>query len=157
MPQNTELARLAFDAYNQHGPRAGLTHDGKPVPRWDELGDSVRDKWTASAEAVRMAVLSETQNERLTPPGVFAPMSFGDALRALEEGKRVARQGWNGKGMWLALVPAHIQDLRIHEGERVLPLLPWIGMRTAGTGCFVPWLASQSDVLSKDWMEVSGG
>lgn len=35
-----------------------------------------------------------------------------------------------------------------------LRLLPWIGMKTADK-CFVPWLASQTDLLAEDWMEVA--
>ena len=32
--------------------------------------------------------------------------NFGQAIEALKQGKRVARQGWNGKGMFLFLLPA---------------------------------------------------
>jgi hypothetical protein len=33
--------------------------------------------------------------------------SFGEALGALKDGNRVARAGWNGKGMWLRMVQKH--------------------------------------------------
>ncbi|WP_123058883.1 Thoeris anti-defense Tad2 family protein, partial [Brevibacillus reuszeri] len=32
-------------------------------------------------------------------------MNFGQAIEALKQGKKAARSGWNGKGMWLTLVP----------------------------------------------------
>lgn len=32
-------------------------------------------------------------------------MNFSDALTAIKIGKRVARAGWNGKGMFIFLVP----------------------------------------------------
>ena len=32
-------------------------------------------------------------------------MDFGDAIRALKSGERVQREGWNGKNMWLAMMP----------------------------------------------------
>lgn len=75
-------------------------------------------------------------------------MTFGDALSALKEGKRVSRDGWNGKGMWLFLVEGY----QVGYDPNLLgrKLLPWVGMKTAD-GAFVPWLASQTDVLSEDW------
>ena len=82
-------------------------------------------------------------------------VGFGPALAALEEGERVLRSGWNGKDMWLALVGE--DDYALYDsGDRLPPnftgkLLPWIGMQTA-QGDFVPWLASQTDLLAKDWM-----
>lgn len=87
--------------------------------------------------------------------GTFAaPMDFGAAIRALKAGKRVARRGWNGKGMWLILVPA--SDWSASVGPSYVAgahRLPWIGMKTADGG-LVPWLASQTDMLAEDWQEV---
>ena len=71
--------------------------------------------------------------------------SFSDALQALKDGKRVARRGWNGKGMWLVLLQPAISHLHGH------PVEPCIGMKTA-TGRMQPgWLASQNDLLADDW------
>lgn len=89
---------------------------------------------------------------------------FGLAICALKEGKRVAREGWNGKGMWLELVlsirniPAGGTDMPVYRltgaGAGSEPkALPWIGMKTAQNE-FVPWLASQADMLADDWMLV---
>lgn len=71
-------------------------------------------------------------------------MNFGDAIQALKNGKRVARAGWNGKNMYLELQ---------HPDEHSKMTLPYIYMRTV-QGDFVPWLASQTDVLSDDWITV---
>lgn len=79
-------------------------------------------------------------------------MDFGEALFALKQGRRVARKGWNGKGMWLKLVTNYSVTHNL-EPNKILPLLPWIGMRTA-TEEFVPWLASQTDLLAEDWEDV---
>ncbi len=68
-------------------------------------------------------------------------MDFGDALAALKGGKLVSRKGWNGKNMWLALQKPDAKSKMT---------LPYIYMRTAD-GNFVPWLASQTDLLSDDW------
>lgn len=85
-------------------------------------------------------------------------MNFGMALERLKRGCRVARAGWNGRGMWIVLVtagtdypPQHAYVVTEPNGA-LLPraLLPWIGMKTADD-CFVPWLASQTDLLAEDW------
>lgn len=89
-------------------------------------------------------------------------MDFGDAILALKEGKKVARAGWNGKGMYLQLIKG--KQVQIHNNafgpinehdhdwkERVPRFLDWIGMKTADNG-FVPWLASQTDLLAEDWL-----
>ncbi len=85
-------------------------------------------------------------------------LPFGLTVEALKKGARVARAGWNGKGMWLRLVEPGAYDVgcgtvgyQPGQPESKIDLLPWIGMKTAD-GKFVPWLASQTDVLADDWM-----
>jgi hypothetical protein len=68
---------------------------------------------------------------------------FGWALKRLKAGRAVAREGWNGKGMWLRL---QVPDEHSKMG------LPYIYMSTV-QGKLVPWLASQTDVLAEDWNE----
>lgn len=77
---------------------------------------------------------------------------FGWALTQLRLGQRVTRPGWNGKGLWLWLVGEWaVMDAGKAHFLGGLTTLPWIGMRTADGG-FVPWLASQTDVLATDWI-----
>lgn len=84
---------------------------------------------------------------------------FGLAICALKEGKRVAREGWNGKGMFLLLVPGsrftvNREPLMSIMGEgTVVDYHAHIDMKTA-QGYVVPWLASQADMLADDWMLV---
>jgi hypothetical protein len=68
-------------------------------------------------------------------------MDFSNALKGIKAGHRVARSGWNGKGMWLEL---QVPD----EGSKMT--LPYIYMSTA-QGDLVPWLASQTDIMADDW------
>lgn len=75
-------------------------------------------------------------------------LTFGDALALLKAGRRVARTGWNGKGMWLALVTSWNGNVR-PDAEQ-FQLLNFISMRTAQAD-IVPWLASQTDMLAEDW------
>jgi len=87
-------------------------------------------------------------------------MTFGDALASLKAGARVARSGWNGKGMFLFLVPGSKFTvnrpplLGIYPEGTVVDYCPHIDIRTAD-GKVVPWLASQTDVLAEDWREVA--
>ena len=78
-----------------------------------------------------------------------ANLSFGMALEALKRGHRVARAGWNGKGVWLAPVKKDEAD-KVALEFAGLDAAPWIGMKSADEK-FVPWLASQTDVLANDW------
>ena len=80
-------------------------------------------------------------------------MSFGHAVELLKAGNRVAREGWNGKSMWLGLVDTGYYDVGCSVVGEINSLLPWIGMKTADNK-FVPWLASQTDVLAEDWQIV---
>jgi len=78
----------------------------------------------------------------------YIGMTFGTAIEALKTGHRVARKGWNGKGMWLQLIPAsHWETTR---GLEFLDGRPWVGIKTVDDQ-FMPWVASQSDMLSEDW------
>lgn len=89
-------------------------------------------------------------------------MNFGDAVAALKRGERVMRSGWNGKGMYLFLVPGSVFAVNrepllsmLGEGTRV-EYHAHIDMKTA-QGYVVPWLASQVDILSEDWEIISVG
>lgn len=79
-------------------------------------------------------------------------MNFGQAIEALKEGKKVARKGWNGKGMFLIYIFPYLNDqYEVTEKEEIVgTLLPYIAMKTADNG-LVPWLASQTDMLAEDW------
>lgn len=89
-------------------------------------------------------------------------LTFGDAINALKQGKRVHRKGWNGKGMFLFLLPAgEVPKSAIHdpalrdamdeliEGD-TFDALGSIRMWT-GKAVLTGWLASQTDILEEDW------
>lgn len=110
-------------------------------------------------------------------------MNFSEALAALKAGKTIRRSGWNGKGMWLVLVPGTPQvqfregfhftpDLVVENEEdknslkrgEIAPIIfgvnphsdinPHIDMFTADGKMQPGWLASQTDMLADDWEEV---
>lgn len=82
-------------------------------------------------------------------------MNFGLAIEAMKKGKKVARRGWNGKGMFLFLgtdidlhTEADLSCVSNLEGDLTLPS---IVMKTADDRFCVGWLASQTDMLADDW------
>lgn len=91
-------------------------------------------------------------------------MNFGQAIEALKEGKKVSREGWNGKGMFLWLKPAArikaewckdplLKELAEANGGEI-DALGTICMFTADKKILSGWLASQTDMLSEDWQLV---
>ena len=94
-------------------------------------------------------------------------MRFGEALAQARNGKRIARLGWNGKGMyvymtkgrllpvdsWEAIMPS--QELTEIEKERgFVNIMPHLDMKTAQDTRIIGWLASQTDMLAFDWYVV---
>lgn len=86
-------------------------------------------------------------------------MNFGDALIQIKAGGRLQREGWNGKGMFIFLVPG--SKFRVNrpplmgiypEGTEI-EYHAHVDMRTAD-GQIVPWLCSQTDMLANDWQMV---
>lgn len=71
-------------------------------------------------------------------------MHFGDARTLLLQGRSVARSGWNGKGMYITL---QVPDQHSKMTARYLYM-------TTVDGGRVPWVASQTDLLAEDWVEI---
>lgn len=80
-------------------------------------------------------------------------MNFGQALETLKNGGRMARAGWNGKGIFIELQRPDANSKMTH---------PYIYINTTGLQTdnpdapknLVPWLASQTDMLAEDWNAV---
>lgn len=87
-------------------------------------------------------------------------MNFGDALKEVKGGGRVAREGWNGKDMFIFLVGGSTFKvnraplLGIYPEGAEVTYHAHIDMKTA-QGYVVPWLASQADLLAEDWVVCS--
>lgn len=107
-------------------------------------------------------------------------LSFGEAIDALKQGKRVSRTGWNGKGMFIFMRPSDVlpramvvqqvkslpqsvkdhihfntvdylgNDIPLEHGEPVT-FGAYICMYAADKTIVNGWLASQTDILSEDW------
>ena len=80
-------------------------------------------------------------------------MNFGEALHELKAGRKVAREGWNGKGIFI--------ELQCPDDNSKMTS-PYIFINTTGLQTdneaapksLVPWLASQTDMLADDWCDV---
>ena len=94
-------------------------------------------------------------------------MNFGEAITALKAGKKVAREGWNGKGMFILQAGGynvHKENLRVggpitkefleSRGIDEMIIQPHFDMWTAQNQYQTGWLASQSDMQANDWVEV---
>lgn len=86
-------------------------------------------------------------------------MDFGTALAFVKEGDRITREGWNGKGMYVVFQKGYPDGIAINKNTAdatgvaegtVCIFRPYLMMRTAD-GSFVPWVASQTDLLAEDW------
>jgi hypothetical protein len=79
--------------------------------------------------------------------------TFGGALEALKAGQKVARVGWNGKGLWLELqVPDEHSKMTLPYIFMAYPTTPASETAPANhINARVPWLASQTDMLAEDW------
>ncbi len=104
-------------------------------------------------------------------------LSFGDALEAIKNGKLMTRKGWNGKGMFIFQRTQDYLPISFLLGERSIPdsvkayfnrkyqpqtfhydpkvsFTGYLCMKAADDSIVNGWLASQTDMLSNDWMEV---
>jgi len=87
-------------------------------------------------------------------------LSFSVALDQIKQGRRMAREGWNGKDMFIFLVPGSTfvvnrpPLLGIYPEGTEINYHSHIDMRTAD-GQIVPWVASQTDLLADDWVIAS--
>ena len=87
-------------------------------------------------------------------------MSFGSALVALEQGLKVARAGWNGKGMFIFLVDGSTFKVNRAPLNKIYPegteinYQPHIDMKAADGSIFV-WNPNQLHMLAYDWVRVN--
>ena len=86
-------------------------------------------------------------------------MNYSEALERVKNGELVAREGWNGQGMFIFLVPGSTFKVNrppllgiFPEGTEI-NYAPHIDMRTAD-GTIVPWLCSQTDAMADDWVRL---
>ena len=118
--------------------------------------ERIQQKKKMEAEQISAAIVK--RDAWIMDAGEFI-MDFGTAIDAMKDKRKVARKGWNGKGMFLYYVPAGAYapctDIAksIVNKDGLVEYGAYIAMKTA-QGNVVPWLASQTDMLAEDWMIV---
>ena len=91
-------------------------------------------------------------------------MKFGDALAYAREGKKIARRGWNGKGVYVYLTEgratptdewvSRLPSQEITEAERetgCVIIKAHLDMMNAEGERIIGWVATQMDMLATDW------
>ncbi|WP_204120230.1 DUF2829 domain-containing protein [Levilactobacillus wangkuiensis] len=83
-------------------------------------------------------------------------MTFGEAIEALKAGEQLKRKGWNGKGIFIALMPGNsFEDCGGHKCmTHDYIYIDTTGLQTTNDSApldRLPWLASQTDMLADDW------
>ena len=115
---------------------------------------------TERVEYTLMNVLSDewiqASGENTPILGGVATFGFGEAIKYLKRGMKVARKGWNGKNQYIEL--AQNISYQNRNGELVNCNHENIGNKAiafVGTsGVQMGWLASQADMLADDWIFV---
>jgi hypothetical protein len=132
-----------------------------------ESGNHVFDEYEEGGKPQALARMREKLESMVTPEldTEIESRGFGWAIDKLKNGDKVARQGWNGKGMWLILVPGS-ENIKPVAGTpyskaglvEEIQILPHIDMYTTDSSgrraMLCGWLASQTDMLSDDWQTV---
>lgn len=86
-------------------------------------------------------------------------MDFGKAIQLLKEGKKLQREGWNGKNQYIELannisyVNANDEVVNVNHEEIGNKAIAFVGT----SGVQLGWLASQADMLAEDWKVVEEG
>ena len=84
-------------------------------------------------------------------------LSFGESVEAAKSGKKVARRGWNGQGMYAYIVPANsypaVTDIARAQFGEMVPYRAYWALKTAQNDV-ATWAPSGSDSLADDWMIV---
>lgn len=132
--------------------------------RWDEEsqtilmytkdGDCLDIRETQRVEYTIQNILSDewivANGQNCPILGGEALFSFGDAIKHVKRGLKVARKGWNGKGMYLFLADGEDLTSCLSTGD--FKCASSVCMKTAQNTICVGWLASQADMLAEDWV-----
>ena len=106
------------------------------------VGNILSDEWIAADES------------NCPQLGGEAAFSFGEAIKYLKRGFKVARKGWNGKKQYIQLatgISYRTADDQIVNCEH--DAIGNMAVAFVGTsGVQMGWLASQADMLAEDWI-----
>lgn len=194
---NSSIALIAITFIKLDGSERTIVGSTNPVyipqedrPKSSPISDDLVKKSSAQENTITLYEVFEGQwrsikYDRITKvevaevqPDISVEVAdinefdFGTAIEFLKTGQRVAREGWNGKGMYVYInegsisidsVPVNsttvggvsisLFDLGDHG---TVTRMPNINMRAADGSTVTGWLASQTDMLAEDWTLVDG-
>ena len=146
-----------------------LTQFVESNPKFKELAPEMQSAMKMQADG--MITYKDALRERLAILGLTGdedvPMSFGEAIVALEQGHAVQREGWNGKGLFIVKqIPAKIEGLIIDKIQSLpqsckdllkeregVPHIDYTNQMLIinPDGRADSWVASSSDTFAHDW------
>lgn len=152
------------DGYKSWCPKAQFEEASSPEALYEVLKAFHDEHYAANPEGLTLELVKAYYGQFVHNPC----MTFGQAIEAMKQGKKVARRGWNGKGMFLWLKPATSIKAEWCKDEMLKGLVEANGGEILGLGTvcmythdstgrkaiLTGWLASQSDMLSDDWVVV---
>jgi hypothetical protein len=157
------MRRFFFDPqpkeFSQSGAEA-QSHQADGMQSSPGPGHFAKDSTNGPTEKPDPGMMSES-------PGPYGLLhlgrgSFGDAIRAAKDGKKVARAGWNGAGMYAAIMPGYPDGVPCNEATAkthnvdvgtILKFRPYWQLKTAQNDIAM-WAPSGSDSLADDWVIV---
>ncbi|NBO98821.1 MAG: DUF2829 domain-containing protein [Proteobacteria bacterium] len=164
-----QSAKILYEEYIKS--RGGIAVNGDLLPDWKTFNaDPTKQKQVNAWLNVGKIALLRIENVR---EGTVN-LSYGKAIEALKEGKIVARQGWNGKGMFIfqrpsdtisiasigniKSLPQSVKDyfskFESEQVDTVVKFTAYLCMKAADGTIVNGWLASQTDMLAEDWYVV---
>ena len=123
----------------QDSDTAGAVLDIRETQRVEyTLANIMSDEWMIADE------------ENCPALGGVATFSFSDAIKYLKRGLKVARQGWNGKGMHVMLITEEVatQSLGNALGRK---MNPYFCIKNVNESVST-WVPSINDCLAEDWV-----
>ena len=140
------------------GLRASVTHADPEVepncfPSWHWMPYQKQQAEKHASEIAR------AEEPKVAGQSSAAGLSFGAALTALKTGQRVARAGWNGKGMFAYLVPSNSYPAQTGAAKAffgeggMVPYNAYLALKGADDTVST-WAPSGSDALAEDWLIV---
>ncbi|MBQ4199546.1 MAG: DUF2829 domain-containing protein [Kiritimatiellae bacterium] len=146
------------DGYESWCPKAQFEKASSPEALYEVLKEFHDEHYAANPEGLTLELVKAYYGQFANNPC----MTFGQAIEAMKQGKKVARRGWNGKNMYVWVMPGstikdcpnitdpHLKAISDANGGTVT-FTGSIRMKTATGEVLTGWLASQTDMLSDDW------
>jgi len=142
-----------FSVAGRPSAAVSVENDNNDVGVKVAIQNSMHDLWPLVGFKLTQDLYEEQEELSKLP----SKLTFGDAVSLMKKGKRVARDGWNGKGMFVYLVPADTYAAKTEAargffGETV-PYNAYMAIKNVD-GTVSTWVPSVNDTLAEDWVVV---